>query len=252
MFGEILPNEAFGFILVTIRLSALVMLVPVFSESSIPTRIRVGFALAVSFIVYSTIKTQLPPIPASVFDLTNLMVHELIIGSMLGLSIRVLMSAIHTAGTVIAFQTGLAAARAFDPSQGQQSVVVAAFLNLVAITLILTTDLHHLMLQGMAFSFEKFPIGEQIPMADFATMVTQHVSGAFFLGFQMASPFIVYGMIFNLGLGLVARMVPGFQVFFVGMPINIFLGFAMMSIVLGSLMTLFLGKFEALLLNMIG
>jgi len=252
MLGDILPNEAFGFVLVTIRLAALVMFVPIFGDRSIPSRLRVGFGFAVSFIVYSAIRSELPPIPNGIFSLVTLLMREFLIGSTLGLMMRVLMSAIHTAGTVIAFQSGLAAAQAFDPAQGQQSAAVAAFMNLIAITLILVTDLHHLMIQGMAHSFYKFPIGEALLFSDFASIATNLIANAFALGFQMAAPFIVYGMVYNLGLGLLARMVPGFQVFFIGMPVNILMGFVLFMLLIGSLMSLFLGRFEELLTGMIG
>jgi flagellar biosynthesis protein FliR len=252
MLGDVLASEAFGFLLVSIRLSALVMVVPIFGDRSIPQRMRIAFSLSVSFIVYSVIRNDLPAMPPDIFSLVTLFIQELLIGLTLGLMMRFLMSAMHLAGTVISFQTGLAAARAFDPAQGQQSAVVAAFLNLIAITLILVTDLHHLMLRGMAHSFYKFPIGEDLMLADFAVTATQLLSSSFQLGFHIAAPFIVYGMVYNLGLGLLARMVPGFQVFFIGMPINILMGFTLFSLLLSSIMTLFLGKFEELLNFIIG
>jgi len=252
MLDDVLPNEAFGFILVSIRLAALVMVVPILGDRSIPSRIRVGFALTVSFIVYSVIRNELPQLPGSMFALLTLFVREMLIGVTLGLMMRFLLSAMHTAGTVIAFQTGLAAARAFDPAQGQQSAAVAAFLNLIAITLILATDLHHLMILGITHSFYKFPIGEALMVADFASTATFMLSSAFLLGFQIAAPFIVYGLVYNLGLGLLARMVQGFQVFFVGMPINILMGFVLFSLLMGSIMNLFLTRFEELLTAMIG
>jgi len=252
MLGDVLENEAFGFILITLRLASLVMFVPILGEKSIPQRMRVAFAMALSLIVYTGMRDQIPPMPPSVFGLATLFVQEFLIGAMLGLMMRVMMAATHTAGSVIAFQTGLAAAQAFDPSQGQQSVVVAAFLNLVAITTILVMDLHHLMIQAMAHSYYKFPIGESLYMADFATTATVLVSSSFALGFQMAAPFIAYGLIYNLGLGLLARMVPGFQVFFIGMPINILMGFILLSLLMAGMLTLFLEHFEQFLKSILG
>lgn len=252
MLANVLSAEIFGFLLITVRLAALIMVVPIFGEQSIPARARVGFSFVVALVVYPTISNSLPTMPASVVSLVLMFIQELTIGLILGLSIRILLSSLHTAGSIIAFQIGLAAAQAFDPAQGTQSVIVAAFFNLVATVMILATDLHHLMLKGMVYSYHKFPIGEAVPITDFASLVTGFVVGAFLLGFQIASPFIVYGMTYNLGLGLVARMVQGFQVFFVGMPINIFLGFVLISVLLASIMNLFLSRFEELLLAMIG
>ena len=113
-------------------------------------------------------------------------------------------------------------------------------------------DMHHLMIQAMAHSYYKFPIGESLYMADFATTATVLVSSSFALGFQMAAPFIAYGLIYNLGLGLLARMVPGFQVFFIGMPINILMGFVLLSLLMAGMLTLFLEHFEQFLKSILG
>ncbi|WP_417449608.1 flagellar biosynthetic protein FliR [Kordiimonas sp.] len=252
MLSEVLPAEAFGFLLVTIRLAALVMVMPILGEASVPRRIRAGLALTISLIVYSSVREMLPPIPDNVFGLLVVMVRELLVGLIIGLATRILMSATHTAGTVIAFQTGLSAAQSFDPAQGSQSALVAAFMTYIAITMIVVLDLHHLMIMGMAHSYQKFPVGEILAYADYATLITEMVSDSFLLGFHMASPFIVYSLIFNLSLGLISRMVQGFQVFFIGMPVNIFIGFSLMMILIGGMMQLFLDRFRELLLGFLG
>ncbi len=252
MLNEVLPAEAFVFVLILMRLTPLVMLMPVLGDKSIPSRIRTGLAFMLSVILYGVHGDKIPPMPASVFEMVTLMVQELLVGSMLALTARILLAATHTAGTVIAFQTGLAAAQSFDPAQGSQSVVVASFVSLTAITMIVVTDMHHLMIQGFAHSYVKFPVGEAIPYEDFAIVITRFVSDSFALGFQLASPFIVYALIFNLSLGLIARMVQGFQVFFIGMPMNLFMGFVLMSLLIGAIMQLFLERFETHLLSYLG
>lgn len=252
MLGEVLPAEAFTFMLIMMRMAPLVMLMPVLGDRSIPPRVRTGFAFALSVILYGIHGDKIPPMPAQTFELFTLMVQELLIGSMLALTARILLSATHTAGTVIAFQSGLAAAQSFDPAQGSQSVIVASFVSLIAITMIVVTDLHHVMIEGFAHSYIKFPVGEVIPYEDFASIITRFVADSFALGFQLAAPFIVYAMIFNVSLGLVARMVQGFQVFFIGMPMNLFMGFVLMSLLIGSIIQLFLERFEAHLLSFLG
>lgn len=252
MLGEVLPAEAFGFLLVTVRLAALVMVMPVLGDTTIPQRIRVGLAFAISLIVYTNVRGLLPPMPASVFGLFALILKELLVGVIIGLAARILMSATHVAGTVIAFQTGLGAAQSFDPAQGSQSAIVAAFMTYVAVTMVVVLDLHHLMIMGMAHSYQKFPVGEPLAYADFATLITEMVSSSFLLGMHMAAPFIVYSLVFNTSLGLIARMAQGFQVFFIGMPMNIFMGFGLLMLLLGGLMTLFTDRLRDLLLDFMG
>jgi flagellar biosynthetic protein FliR len=252
MLGEVLPAEAFGFLLVTVRLAALVLVMPVLGDTTIPQRIRVGLAFAISLIVYTSVRDILPPMPESVFGLFALILRELLVGVIIGLASRILMSATHVAGTVIAFQTGLGAAQSFDPAQGSQSAIVAAFMTYVAITMVVVLDLHHLMIMGMAHSYQKFPVGEPLAYADLATLITEMVSNSFLLGFHMAAPFIVYSLVFNTSLGLVARMAQGFQVFFIGMPMNIFMGFALLMLLMGTMMSLFTDRLRDLLLDFMG
>jgi len=145
----------------------------------------------------------------------------------------------------MAMQSGLAMAQAFDPAQGGQSSLVATFMTLLGITLVFVTDLHHLMISAMYNSYNLFPIGGEIIVADFAELITATVANAFKLGIQMAAPIIVYALVFNAGLGVIARLVPQLQVFFVAIPINITMGFVILAVVIAASMAWYLDKLEA-------
>ena len=239
-----LPTEAFAFLLVFSRLGAMMMLLPALGETGIPQRIRLVMALSVSFLVYTLVRTSLPAMPNSPYLLAQLIIFEIIIGILIGTAIRLLMSALHTAGTIIAMQSGLALAQAFDPAQGGQSALMSTFLTLMAVVLIFITNMHHMMISAMHDSYVLFPAGAEIKMNDLAEIVLRTVSDSFLIGVQIASPFIVYGLIFNIGLGILARLMPQLQVFFIAMPLNIMAGFIILSIVLASGMAWFLQHME--------
>lgn len=235
-----LPQDAFGFILIFTRLGAMMMLLPALGETSVPARARLFLALSITLIIYGLIRGAVPLIPDSPIALAVLIITEVMIGVMLGLSIRLLITALHVAGTVIAMQSGLAMAQAFDPTQGAQSSLVATFMTLLGITLIFVTDLHHLMVSAMYNSYTLFPIGGELVIGGFAELITDTVANSFKLGIQMAAPVIVYALVFNAGLGIVARLVPQLQVFFVAMPINVSMGFIIMAVVISASMTWYL------------
>ena len=234
------------------RFAPLVMVMPVLGEQSVPRRVRVSFAFLLSIVIYGAVRDQLVALPSSVFDLLTLVVREIMVGLIIGLMARVLMASTHVAGTVIAFQTGLASAQQFDPNQGGQSAIVASFMTVTAITLIVVTDLHHLMILGLVNSYNRFPIDGVIQFADFAGVAIYYVVKAFELGIQLSAPFILYALVYNLGLGLIARLVPQFQVFFVGMPANVFMGFLLLMLLIGSMMRLFQERLEQYLLQFLG
>jgi flagellar biosynthetic protein FliR len=128
--------------------------------------------------------------------------------------------------------------------QGAQSALMATFMTLLGVTLIFAMNLHHLMIGAMLDSYGFFPVGEVIQMNDFADMMARNVSGAFLLGVQIASPFMVYGLIFNIGLGILARLMPQLQVFFVAMPLNIAMGMVIMTLVVSAAMAWFMQYME--------
>ena len=243
--ANLLPSEIFAFLLVFSRLGAMFMLLPALGETAIPMRVRLVMALAVSFLIYSLVRPLLPGMPDSILMLGMLIVIEVFIGVMIGTSIRLLLSALHTAGTIIAMQTGLAMAQAFDPAQGAQSALMSTFLTLMAVVLIFITNMHYMMIAAMYDSYRLFPVGIEINTSDFAEVVIRTVANSFLLGIQIASPFIVYGLIFNVGLGIIARLMPQLQVFFIAMPLNILTGFIIFSIVISAGMMWFLQHMES-------
>lgn len=244
MLQDVLPAEAFGFLLVLVRLGALFAFAPAFGEQQIPQRIRVATALSVTGVVYFMVRDGLPAIPDGPLLMAGLIVVEFMIGLMIAMSIRLLFNALNIAGTVVAFQTSLAASQQFDPTQGTQSAIFASFMSVLGVTLIFVTDLHLLMLEAMIDSYLLFPAGNMPPLDDFAQAVLDIVATAFLLGIQIAAPFIVFGVVFNIGLGLTARLMPQLPVFFVAMPLNIFVGFLILLIALPAMMMWFLQTFE--------
>lgn len=225
-------------------MGSMIMLLPALGESGVPQRIRLVLALSISFLMYVLVRAQVPTIPDSPYMIAILIFSEILIGIMIGTSIRLLLSAVHTAGTIIAMQSGLAMAQAFDPVQGAQSAIMGTFMTLMAVTLIFVTNLHHLMIGAMHDSYTLFPIGGEFMIADFSELIVDTVARSFLLGVQMASPLIVYGLVFNMGLGILARLMPQLQVFFIAMPLNIMMGFIILGAVISGTMVWFLEHME--------
>lgn len=242
---DFLPQETFGFLLIFTRLGAMVMVMPALGETSIPARVRLILSLSISFMIYGLVRESIPLIPDDPIALGILLTIEVLIGLMIGFSVRLLVSALHVGGTVIAMQSGLAMAQAFDPAQGGQSSLVATFMTLLGVTLVFVTDLHHLMISAMHNSYMLFPIGSAIDVGSFAELIADTVANSFKLGLQIAAPIIVYALVFNAGLGIIARLVPQLQVFFVAMPINITMGFIILAVVLSAAMAWYLDYLRA-------
>jgi flagellar biosynthesis protein FliR len=242
-----LPAIAAAFLMIFARVGTMVMLLPAIGEASVPARMRLTLALVLTAILLPLHRADYAIDLQSHGPLLIMLGKELVVGAVLGITARLALSALQVAGNVVAQQLGLGFAMAVDPSQHQQGVIVGNFLTVLAVTLIFVTDLHHLMLTALHDSFRLFKPGEVPVPGDVADLVTRTVTLAFRIGIQLAAPFLVFGILFNLGLGVLSRLMPQMQVFFIGMPLSILLGFALLIVVLAAMMGSFLGFMEGVL-----
>jgi flagellar biosynthetic protein FliR len=242
-----LPALAATFMLVFARIGTMVMLLPGLGEMSVPVRVRLTVALILAAVLLPLHRN------AYVLDLKAfgpvllMLVEELVIGAVLGLTARLTISALQVAGSVVAQQLGLGFVTAVDPTQGQQGLILGNFLTMLGLTLVFAADLHHLVIAALNDSYTLFRPGELPIVGDVAALTTRTVANAFRIGIQLSAPFLVFGLLFNLGLGVLSRLMPQMQVFFVGMPLSILVGFLILILVLGAMMITFLGSVETVL-----
>ena len=173
--------------------------------------------------------------------------EELLIGALLGMTARLTISALQVTGSVVAQQLGLGFVTTVDPTQGQQGVLIGNFMTILGIALLFATNLHHLVIAALDDSYSLFRPGEVPLTGDMAALTTRTIANAFRVGVQLSAPFLVFGILFNLGLGLLSRLMPQMQVFFVGMPLSILVGFLILLLVVGAMMTTFLAQVEGVL-----
>jgi flagellar biosynthetic protein FliR len=240
-----LPEVAYLYLLLFARVGTMLMLIPALGEQIIPARMRLSFALAFSLVLYPVITPDLPRLPAEMLDVIVLLFHEIIVGLILGGITRIIVMSTQVAGSVIAFQAGLSVAQAADPTNGGiQGAIIGSFLSFLGITLIFATDLHHIALAAISDSYMIFSPTTPLMFGDAAQMAIETISGAFVIGVQMSAPFIVFGLVFYLGIGILARLMPQLQVFFVAMPATITVGLILMALLLAMIMGWYLMHFE--------
>lgn len=241
-----LPQTAFTYLLIFARVGSMLMLMPALGETTIPVRMRLSFALLFSLVLYPLLSSGLPAMPAEIYAMVVLLLHELAIGLILGALTRLITQATQVAGAIIAFQAGLSSAMAADPSQGGvQGAVVGSFLSFLGLALVFATDLHHVALAAIHDSYAVFPPTAPLMFDDAAQMAIRAVTGGFTVGVQMSAPFIVYGLIFNLGMGILSKLMPQLQVFFIAMPANVMIGMALLALLTIAMMGLYIGHFES-------
>lgn len=231
-----LPAQVSGFLIVFARLGAVLMVLPVFSDDAVPGRIRLLIALAVSFALFSLVGPKVPAVGSDI-ELAMLVVAEMLTGLALGMIVRIMFMATTIAGSIISLQTGLTSAVMPDAALGGQLPVLAKLVSVSAAVVCFSLGIHHLWIKAMLNSYRVFPIGGLPPAADYAQLAIATISRAMELGISLAAPLIVYGIVFNVALGLAARLAPTIQVFFITQPLNILLGLTLFAATLGAVLT---------------
>ena len=247
----ILPELAALFMLVFARVGTMVMLMPGLGERFVLNRAKLAIAVFLALLLMPVAR-PLMQVPSDPGLLMSLLISEILIGAILGLSARLIMAALQTAGVIMANQIGLGFATAVDPAMGQQNPSIGNFLSILGITLVLVTDLHHLAIAAIHNSYTMLPPGAYPSVGDASALGLQAVSKGFSIAVQMSAPFIVFGLLFNLGLGVLARLMPQFQVFFLGAPASILIGMAILAAIVSVMMTVFLGELGSFLKQLAG
>jgi len=246
-----LPALAAAFLLTFARIGTLVMLMPAIGEQGLPSRVRLAVALVLTAVLVPAHEKAYTVDLTAIGPVLVVAVQEIIIGAVLGLTARLAISALQVAGTVVAQQLGLGFVTAVDPmNHNEQGALVGNFLTVLGITLVFATNMHYLAIAALNDSYTIFHPGEMPLTGDVAQHFTQVIAGAFRIGVQLSAPFLVFGLLFNLGLGVLSRLMPQMQVFFIGLPLSILLGLLLLLLVIGAMMGTFVEYLQGVLASL--
>jgi flagellar biosynthetic protein FliR len=240
MLSAFLELNVFHFLLVFARLGAALMLLPGFAGELVSARLRLMIALTTTFVILPVVAPALPPPPLSAWHLVLLFIGEVTIGVFFGVVVQGLMTALNLAGNFIGYQVGLTNAFVFDPVTEQQSALLTGFLANLAVVMIFITDTHHLMLHGIVDSYAVFIPGQVPAFGDMSQTLIQGLGASFVLGMKLAAPLFVFSILFFSTLGLLSRMLPQMQVFFIALPMQLFTGLGLLMITLPAIMLYFM------------
>ena len=237
----------FSVFVVFARIGTAMMFMPGFGEVQIPVRPRLSMAVLVSLslLPLTPVSSALPDSPVAA---VALLATEVTVGLWIGLSARILLSALQFAGFQAGQVSGLA--NAFGPVFGsfEGATMVATVLLMGAVTLIFVTDTHHLIIRALLSSYQVFPPG-QIILGDLTNQILKVASHSLYIGTAIAAPFFVMGVILNLGMGLANRMMPQLPVFFVAAPLLIGAGLLILAIATPAMLDYFLEQFQEWLMG---
>jgi flagellar biosynthetic protein FliR len=225
-----LPVWGFGLVLVFSRIGAACMMLPGIGETDLPATVRLGFTFALTVLLLPVLAPMLPALPASTWTPLGMVAAEVVTGLWLGWLPRLLMQALPVAGQFASSMVGLASVLQPDPGLGPQTTALSRMFSMAAPVAVFVSGLYALPLAALAGSYHLIAPGALLPMADSVPAAVAAVGEAFALSLRLAAPFIAAGLVWQCGLGLLARLVPNLQVFAAAMPGQILLGLVLLCL----------------------
>ena len=240
-FLQSLPGLAFAFVLVLGRVGSAMMLLPGLGEAELPMMVRAGLALCVSLLLLPGIAPMVGTAPADWMAMAGMVLAEVATGLWLGWLARMVVLALPVAGQLISYMLGLSSVLQTDPVLGAQSTALGRMLALAAPVVVLASGLYAPVLAALGGSYNLVAPGALVPAGDLTETALGAAAQGFTLALRLAAPFLLASVVWQISLGVMARLVPRLQVYFVALPAQILGGLAMAA----ALISMLLGSWQA-------
>jgi len=213
------------FLLIFLRVGAILVMIPVFGDRTVPNRVKATLGLVVALLLYPLIKFELPPAyQDNLIVMIAGMAGELFVGILIGFTARCIFAAIQSAGEMAGIQIGFSMANIIDPLSSMQVSIIAEFLYLLGMLVFLVVDAHHIFLASLVESYQRIPPLEFNFSGPLAQLLTTMTGNLFLIAIKLSAPVVAVVLLINIGLAVIARTVPQINVFIIGFPLQIAVG----------------------------
>ncbi|MCH8618816.1 flagellar biosynthetic protein FliR [Undibacterium sp. TS12] len=213
------------------RILGLIAVAPPFGNNTVPVQIKLSFGIVLALIVAPTLPLT-PDLDPISLNGVLVLAQQLIIGIGMGFVMRMVFSSIEMAGEVSGLTMGLGFATFFDPQTQGRSSAIAQFLVLTATLLMLTMNVHLAMLEALVGSFQTIPISTTFQMGFNSHKLVIWGEEIFSVGMRLSLPIVAALLVTNVALGILTRAAPQLNLFGIGFPITIGVGFLMVALIM--------------------
>lgn len=231
-FFDQIASQIDVFLLILARVSGIFLASPFFSNRIVPKQVKALLIVILSIVLFSGLHLKVPVIPGQLGPFTVYLISEIMIGFVIGFVAQFTFAAVQFAGQAIDMQAGFAIVNVVDPVYGTQAPLIGTFNNLLALLLFLVVDGHHYIIAALYQSYQRIPLFGLSNMKQTSQMIIDLFGGMLVTGMKLAIPVVGAIFVAEMALGIMARTVPQMQVFFVGIPLKIFLGILLLLIVI--------------------
>jgi flagellar biosynthesis protein FliR len=245
MISEFLNNIIlYPFFMTFVRMSGIFSAAPFFNDKAVSSKHRLALALILSIALAPVISKYIPAIPNSVSLLLLIIMGEFFIGLLLGYGAKLFLLAVNIAGDFMASMMGLQAANMLDPRSGVNTTTLSSLLSLIALTTFIALDFHLYILKAFVDSYDIIGFNKAMDFGEVSLAIITTISKMTILGVKMAAPVVVANFIINCALGILNRLVPQIQVFFISMPLTMLIGLFVLVLSIASMLILFTEEIE--------
>ncbi|MBM7560600.1 flagellar biosynthetic protein FliR [Fusibacter tunisiensis] len=219
-------------ILVAARMGGMIFTAPFFGSRNYPAPLRIGLMFFLAILINPLISSTVVYDVSTFLDLGAKIVSELMIGVFVGFVLTLYWNFIYFAGDIIDRDIGFSMVNVVNPMDESQIPITANLFYIFATLIFVQLDFHHELITAMTVSFERIPLGFSFFSVTSFPILLDALRETFVIGFQIAAPFVITVLISNIILGLLAKAMPGMNVFILGMPFKIFFGFLLFIILM--------------------
>jgi len=212
-----------------LRISGFFVAAPFWGHRAIPTAVKIPIVLALAFSIGPVVAALGPVQPDSLWTAGGWALREVMIGGLLGFCFATLFWAVRMAGDLIGLQMGFSIVNVIDPSSTEQVSLIGEFKYILAMLILLILDGHHLMISALVDSYKVVPIGGGVFGSTAFDMVVRVSAATFVTTIRIGAPVIITLLLTDVVMGIVSRTVPQMNIFIVGFPLKIGIGFLMLS-----------------------
>ncbi len=214
--------------LVAVRMAILFFATPLDGFGKVPTQIKLWVSIALSVLVVSTMDINLISIPKDALSFGMMAASELVAGLVMAFGLYAAFGTLMVAGGILDYQTGFAAANIFNPALNTQNPLLGTVLLMFATMIFFFIDGHHMVLRAIVFSYQMMPIGSGVLDINFSLIVAQF-GMMFTFGVVLAGPVIAVLLMLDGGAAIMARTMPQMNVYFLFLPLKIFVGLTLLA-----------------------
>jgi flagellar biosynthesis protein FliR len=220
------------FLLVVFRVGTILMIVPIFGGRSVPAPAKIALSLLLALVMLPLAAARVTALPDTMPEYLVMVARELLIGAVVGFGVLVLFTALQAAGHIVGLQMGFSLANVVNPLSGDHASLLDQFYALLAALIFFSINGHHALILAMQQTFDIAPVGRAELALPAAPVLLSLGRDIFSIALRIALPATAALLLADVALAVIARSVPQLNVFVVGLPAKVAVGFLLLAITL--------------------